>query len=171
MFSLDTLTIILISLTVASLAAPIVGRFVAPWTPKLAESLIRLGADLQGARDALRLPDGTYPPSAEPIGKKDGSGPGLAPLFPLVLAVGLGASSTACAGTQRIAELAEASRDVIAVAEPCLVAAQRVELRACEGSPECEAKVKERWAPIALALDVVHEAWCSVSPSSEGCSP
>jgi hypothetical protein len=170
--SYETLTIILISLTVASLAAPIVGRFVAPWSPKLAESLIRLGADLQGARDALRLPDGTYPPSAEPIGKKsDDGGPGLAPLFPIVLAVGLGASSTACAGTQRIAELAEASRDVIAVAEPCLVAAQRVELRVCEGSPECEAKVRARWSPIASALDVVHEAWCSVSPSSEGCSP
>jgi len=27
-----------------------------------------------------------------------------------------------------------------------------------------------KWEPVAVALDLVHAAWCSLSPTSEGCA-
>lgn len=92
------------------------------------------------------------------------------PASPL-LAVATGAlvGLTGCGSAERVTRYAEASRDVLAVAEPCLVEVQRAELRTCEGVTECEALVRQRWAPIATALDVLHEAWCALSPESEGC--
>jgi hypothetical protein len=87
----------------------------------------------------------------------------------LVVAAGALAGLTGCGATEHVARYAEASRDVLAVAEPCLVEVQRAELRTCAGIAECETLVRQRWAPIATALDVLHEAWCALSPESEGC--
>jgi len=92
-------------------------------------------------------------------------------LFPLLLVGAASATfSSGCADTTPITRYAEASRDVLAVAEPCLVGLQKVELDACAGSQTCEDAARERWRPVADALDVLHAAWCALAPESEGCS-
>lgn len=78
-----------------------------------------------------------------------------------------------CGAGQQFAAYAEATRDVIAVAEPCLVAAKTVEVQACEQAPNvdlCRMQVNAQWEPVALALDLVHHAWCAIQPDSEGCA-
>ncbi len=57
----------------ASVAAPIAGRFVAPWYPRLAEALIRLGSDIKGARQAQGLPVDTPSISAVPLARMTAS--------------------------------------------------------------------------------------------------
>lgn len=85
------------------------------------------------------------------------------PLVVLLLATGCGAG-------QDVARYAEATRDVLEVAEPCLMEAKLRDVDACAGEPMCEATVQAHWEPVAVALDVVHAAWCSLSPNSEGCA-
>lgn len=48
-------------------ALPILGRFIAPWAPTLAEQLIRLAGDIKGAAEARKLPAGTASVSALPL--------------------------------------------------------------------------------------------------------
>jgi hypothetical protein len=90
-------------------------------------------------------------------------------VLPLLLTVAALGGLTSCGGAQQVTRLAEAARDVAVVAEPCLVEVQRAELRTCEGEAGCEGMVRQRWAPVAAALDVLHDAWCGLSPESEGC--
>lgn len=78
---------------------------------------------------------------------------------------------TGC-GSEQIAQAQtaiEAARDVAAIAEPCLVAAQSVELERCGEDRECKAAVIESFRPMADALDLLKAAWCKLSPASEGC--
>ncbi len=53
--------------TITALALPILGRVLAPFHPRAAEVLIRLGADLHGLVQAVRLPKGTPSVSALPV--------------------------------------------------------------------------------------------------------
>lgn len=71
-----------------------------------------------------------------------------------------------CGAQERITRTVEASRDIITVSEPCLVAQQQGELASCSDDA-CKADVKKRWKPIADALDYVRAAWCEFSPSEE----
>lgn len=87
-------------------------------------------------------------------------------------ALGLGSVGLTGCGSEQIAQAQtaiEAARDVAAVAEPCLVAAQAVELERCEGDAECKQAVFAAFRPMADALDLLHDAWCAISPDSEGC--
>ena len=87
-------------------------------------------------------------------------------------ALGLGAVGLTGCGSQQIADAQsaiEAARDVAAIAEPCLVAAQSVELERCGDDRECKAAVIESFRPMADALDMLKEAWCKLAPASEGC--
>lgn len=53
--------------TLTALAMPLLGRVLAPFHPRAGEVLIRLGADLQGLVQAVRLPRGTPSVSALPV--------------------------------------------------------------------------------------------------------
>jgi len=89
-----------------------------------------------------------------------------------IAAIGAALSAGCGAGAQVAAGL-EGARDVIAVAEPCLVAAKERDLASCANAPNvalCESQAQAAWEPIAVALDAFHAAWCSLSPSSEGCA-
>lgn len=89
----------------------------------------------------------------------------------VLLALAAGSGLTAC-GSQQIADAQtaiEAARDVAAIAEPCLVASMNVELERCEGDIECKDAVIQSYRPMADALDMLHNAWCALSPDSEGC--
>lgn len=96
--------------------------------------------------------------------------PGAAGL--LLLLAALGGAATGCGGSlqQDLQLYAEKSRDVLAAAEPCLVAQKEVATAGCKGDAACVAKVAEVYRPIADALDMIHHAWCRLSPKSEGCS-
>lgn len=87
-------------------------------------------------------------------------------------ALGPGAVGLTGCGSQQIADAQsaiEAARDVAAIAEPCLVAAQSVELEKCGEDRECKAAVIESFRPMADALDLLKAAWCRISTASEGC--
>lgn len=75
---------------------------------------------------------------------------------------------TGCGAGADLAKVVEAGRDVAAFAEPCAVAAQDVAIARCE-SDECRRQVVDKFAPIADALDVLHDGWCALAPESEGC--
>lgn len=91
-------------------------------------------------------------------------------IFLLVLATGA-AGTLGCGASMRDVESAiEASRDVAAIAEPCLVAARQREEKMCGGEAECIEAVRAAFAPAANAFDAMHRAWCLLSPHSEGCS-
>ena len=81
----------------------------------------------------------------------------------------LGGAQAGCAAQDKLARVVEAGRDVAAKAEPCFVAMQGVDVAACREDAACVAKVKEQWAPVADALDLLHEFWCATAPDSEGC--
>lgn len=88
----------------------------------------------------------------------------------LVLTAGAAGTLTGCGASMRDVESAiEASRDVAAIAEPCLVAAKQREEQMCGGEAECIESVRVAFAPAADALDAMHRAWCLLSPQSEGC--
>ena len=76
---------------------------------------------------------------------------------------------TGCGAGQDVARYAEATRDVLEVAEPCLMEAKARDVEACKGDATCENLVQSKWEPVAFALDLVHAAWCGLSPTSEGC--
>lgn len=63
----ENLILIGVALGVLAVALPILGRFVSTWYPRLGEALIRLGADLRGAREAVRLPRSMPAPSSLPM--------------------------------------------------------------------------------------------------------
>ncbi len=80
------------------------------------------------------------------------------------------AGALGCGASMRDVESAiEASRDVAAIAEPCLVAAKQREEQMCGGEAECIESVRAAFAPAAHAFDAMHRAWCLLSPQSEGC--
>lgn len=90
----------------------------------------------------------------------------------LILLVVLGGGALGLTGCHR-SELEhglEGVRDVVQVAEPCLVESRANELSACAGDAPCEAQVKARWSKVADGLDAFREAWCILAPGSEGCS-
>lgn len=89
----------------------------------------------------------------------------------IVLAFFVAVSQTACTGGQveQLRTAVEAARDVAVIAEPCAALSREQMLKGCEGDEACKAKVEEAYKPIATALDTFHDAWCSLSPSSEGC--
>lgn len=95
--------------------------------------------------------------------------PPTSAVLPLLLLVGASAGLSGCGIGQEMVRVVEASRDVVTVAEPCLAAAQKVEIDACANAA-CVERVAVAWEPIMAALDVIHQAWCAVSPSSEGCA-
>jgi hypothetical protein len=90
---------------------------------------------------------------------------GAPPALLLFLAVSVGCSGA----TAEVARYAEASRDILAAAEPCLVAQQQQQLEACKADEACLARVSEVWGPIKRSLSVAHDVWCSLAPESEGC--
>lgn len=120
--------------------------------------LRRNGLDLAGCIELIRKhwPKRLPPPPPFPM-----------VLFALAFASAL-VAATGCGGAQELAKYAEAGRDLAVVAEPCLVAAKDEAIARCEDE-ECRREVVDRFAPIADALDVMHETWCTVSPESEGC--
>jgi len=87
----------------------------------------------------------------------------------VLLVLALGGAASGCGAAQSFEQLAHASRDVLVVAEPCMVAAKQLEEAKCDGHPACVADVKARWRPVADALDRVHFYWCELTPQSEGC--
>lgn len=75
-----------------------------------------------------------------------------------------------CSGaTAEVARYAEASRDILAAAEPCFVAQQQAQLEACKADEACLARVSDVWGPIKRSLTVAHDVWCTLAPESEGC--
>lgn len=62
-----TLILVGVALGVLGVGMPILGRFVSTWYPRLGEALIRLGTDLRGAREAVRLPPSMPAPSSLPM--------------------------------------------------------------------------------------------------------
>lgn len=92
----------------------------------------------------------------------------------LVLLLCLPGAVVGCAGAQKqleqVQQLAEAGRDVAAVAEPCLAAQRELALKECEGNLECERKVGEVYDKIGGQLNAMHDIWCQLLPSGEGCS-
>lgn len=87
-------------------------------------------------------------------------------------ALGLGPVGLTGCGSEQIAQAQtaiEAARDVAAVAEPCLVASMAVELERCGEDLECKDTVMQSYRPMADALDMLHAAWCAISPDTEGC--
>lgn len=61
------------------------------------------------------------------------------------------------------------ARDLAVVAEPCLVATKAAQEQACATDAACLAEVRAHWSRMADALDAMHDAWCVLSPSAEGC--
>ena len=173
---LEIMSYVSLVLGVLAFFAPVVGRFVAPWSPRLSESLIRLGADLTGVSQALKMPaDHPVVPSALPLPKApakatDSQPPGGAGAALLLLALsGVAAGLSGCGGTQELAKYAEAGRDLAEASEPCLVAQKAMDESQCGDDQACQAKVKAKNGKLADALDLMHSTWCKVSPSSEGC--
>ena len=74
-----------------------------------------------------------------------------------------------CGAQQDMVKGVEGARDVIVVAEPCLVSLKKADDDACHGDAGCLSRVKARWTPIADSLDAFHALWCKVSPAAEGC--
>lgn len=64
----------------------------------------------------------------------------------------------------------EGARDVMTVAAPCLASVKQAELEACAANAACVEQARARWTKLADALDAFHQAWCLLSPESEGCS-
>lgn len=90
-------------------------------------------------------------------------------LFAAVLALPL----AGCGAGQHFVAYAEATRDVLEVAEPCLIAAKERDIASCANAPNvdlCESQAHAQWEPVAVALDVVHAAWCAIQGDSEGCA-
>lgn len=90
---------------VLSLVLPVLGRFVAPWWPRLGEALVRLGADVYGAvttAKAVRAPSNDVekkdlrleePEDGPPSGARKAP-PGGPPLMMLALVFVVGCSGT-----------------------------------------------------------------------------
>ncbi len=118
--------------------------------PALVELLRASGLDLPRATKALRA---VWPKRLPPP-----------PPSMLILVLVL----FGCGAQDQIAKYAEASRDVVTYAEPCMRGALEVDLARCS-TPECVAAVEQKWAAPMSALDLVKAGWCALSPASEGC--
>lgn len=90
---------------------------------------------------------------------------------PLLLCLLVATSQVACTGKQveQLRTAVEAARDVAVIAEPCAARSREQMLKGCDGDAACAAKVEEAYEPIATALNAFHDAWCALSPQSEGC--
>lgn len=95
--------------------------------------------------------------------------PPTAVVLPLLLLVGASAGLSGCGLPAKVETALEASRDVAVFAESCAVEAQGLALERCE-TEACRAEVKAAFAPIADALDLLHQVWCGLAPESEGCA-
>ncbi|MGL4442664.1 MAG: hypothetical protein ACRCU1_03495 [Alsobacter sp.] len=125
--------------------------------PMLWAVLQKIGVDLLGF---LRI---VWPKNAPKLP------PPAGPATLLLLVVALGGVQAGCASQEKLSRVLEAGRDVAAKAEPCFVEMQGVDVAACREDAACVAKVKESWAPVADALDLLHEFWCATTPDSDGC--
>jgi hypothetical protein len=75
-----------------------------------------------------------------------------------------------CGAKQDLEKALDTSVVIIDRAEPCFVGMQQDELAQCEpDNAECIARVKDRWAPVADALDAYRAFLCGISPDAEGC--
>lgn len=95
--------------------------------------------------------------------------PGLVTLTVVVLWLSA-CSGLGCGGAavRKVEAVAHAARDVAVVAEVCSFEAKERAMADCK-TDACKADVLRKYAPIADALDAFHAAWCTLSPSSEGC--
>lgn len=94
--------------------------------------------------------------------------PPTSTVLPLLLFVGASAGLSGCGLPAKVESALEASRDVVAIAEPCMRGALSVDLSRCS-TPECVGSVEQRWAGPMAALDLLRSVWCDLSPESEGC--
>jgi hypothetical protein len=83
--------------------------------------------------------------------------PPLPILFMLVLC--------GCAGTTDIQQLTKSVSDL----DPVLHAAYRADRERCAGQDQCLATVDKAWKPIEDLMVQIHDIWCHISMSAEGC--
>lgn len=97
--------------------------------------------------------------------------PSAGPMIGLLLVVN---ALVGCSGAQSqiamVEDFAEASRDVLTVAEPCLAAQREQALKECKGDAICEAKVVEVFDRIGDQINIANDIWCKLMPKGEGCS-
>jgi hypothetical protein len=75
-----------------------------------------------------------------------------------------------CGAKQDLEKALDTSVVIIDRAEPCFVGMQQDELAQCEpDNAECIQRVKDRWSPVADALDAYRAFLCGISPDAEGC--
>lgn len=101
------------------------------------------------------------------LAKDKASPPNVGPALAIVFFL----SSAGCSAHQaeQVRTAVEASRDVAAIAEPCLFATKEKQLSDCAGDAACEAEVRRRYSQVADAFDAFRRAWCALAPQSEGC--
>lgn len=159
----QTLATILAVVGLLAVLAPVVGRFLSTWHPRLGEALIRLGADLLGARQAVSLPpsmpapsslpmpsEPPPPPPVDPRANGKASGPPMPPLMLLCLALGvLGCASPLEAAVQ----------------------VQHAGAAAIEhGGEELQERCTDRLVPLA-ELPTLAERQAAAAPIREVCDP
>lgn len=156
------------TVALAVLLLTLVERAIRRAAPRAADVVAAAIPHVPSIVDALkgRGPSSMRPPPDD----KPKAPPGIATMGLLCMALAFaGCLGLGCGGAAQFEELAHASRDVATVAEPCLVAAKDHEESRCNGDEACVAAVKAKWRPIADALDMMRDAWCSLSPDAEGC--
>ena len=121
--------------------------------PALVAMLRASGLDMPRTLEAIR--------AAWPKRLPKPPGPGTLLMLSLVLC--------GCGAQEQLVKFAEASRDVATYAEPCMLGALELDLARCS-TPECVAEVQHKWAAPMSTLDLVKQTWCTISPSSEGCT-
>jgi hypothetical protein len=88
----------------------------------------------------------------------------------LVIMALVAMSQSGCAAKRDLEKALDTSVVIIDRAEPCFVGMQQAELRQCEpDNAECIQRVKDRWSPVADALDAYRAFLCGISPDAEGC--
>jgi hypothetical protein len=100
------------------------------------------------------------------LSKDKASPPNVGPALAIVFYISLGCNAHQA---EQVRTAVEASRDVAAIAEPCLVALKEKQLSDCAGDAACEAEVRRWYSPVADAFDSFRRAWCTLAPQSEGC--
>lgn len=109
--------------------------------------------------------DGSLPP----VARKAHRPPPLPVLLSVIAAGAMGLFG--CGAAQETLRVVRVSSEVIAVAEPCLVAAYEVEQRKClelatlTEAEACVARVRAAWDPIEEAFATLRSARCAVEPT------
>ena len=85
-----------------------------------------------------------------------------------VLALGLGTSGCA-AMPPEVRTYIEGTRDLITIAQPCLIAELAAAESACPADAGCRSAVDATREKIADLYDMAHAGWCVLAPSTEGC--